>query len=188
MENEIWKDIPGYEGYYQVSNFGLIRSCDRLVVAANGRTRFIKGKMIRSSYNNKGYLITHLCKNGVIQGKCVHHFVALVFLGARPKGMDIDHINEDKTDNRACNLRYMSHHDNASRSTKGKFRKKSHAMECNPRTKVVLGFKEGKLSERIPCAKYLTDMYEINYSTLRHHLQNGGVHLGGKYYCYETSC
>jgi hypothetical protein len=189
LPNEIWKDVHGYEGYYQVSNMGRVCSIDRNVTRSDGTTRLIRGKMIRPTHTNKGqhYPVVNLCVNGKTQMHLVHRLVAQAFLGPIPEGMEVDHINENGQDNRVENLRYLSRHENASRSTKGFFRKESNAMENNPRSKVVLGFLSGELVERISCAKYLTKEFGINYSTLRHRLQNGGVQLGNKFYCYETS-
>lgn len=187
MENEIWKDIPGYEGMYQVSDKGGIRSCERTIVTRRGFARVIKGKEIKPSLNNGGYLITHLCKGSVIKSFCVHYIVALAFIGKRPKNMDVDHINEDKKDNRICNLRYLSRHENASRSTKGRFWKGSNSMEHNPRTKRVVGYKDGEIVSTYPCAKYLTTEYGINYSSLRRYLQNGGIVIENTLYKYDTT-
>lgn len=185
-ENEVWRDIPGYEGLYQISDAGRVRSCDRLIYDRRGVSRSLKGKMISPSYDNSGYERTHLSKDGVCSSFCVHHLVALAFIGPRPKGMDVDHISEDKKDNRACNLRYLSHYENASRSTKGIFRKESNSMEHNPRTKRVVGYSGDEIVEEFPCAKYLTVKYGINYSTLRRYLQMGGILIGKTFYKYEV--
>lgn len=187
--DEVWKDIPGYEGYYQVSDTGRVRSVDREITCSDGSTRRNHGKIINHTHTNRGqkYPVVSLCVDGKSKSHLVHRLVASAFLGPIPEGMEVDHINENGRDNRVENLRYLSRRENASRSTKGIFRKESNAMEHNPRTKVVLGFSNGELVERIPCAKYLADMFQINYSTLRYHLQNGGVQLGEKYYRYETS-
>lgn len=64
MENEIWKDIPEYVGYYQVSNLGRVRSLDRYVKDMNrNRIQFISGKILKPSDSGKGYLKVYLTKN-----------------------------------------------------------------------------------------------------------------------------
>ena len=188
MEKVIWKDIPGYEGYYQVSDRGDVRSVDRVVIGKRGQEIKVKGRMIRPCVGTMRakYLVVCLCKDDKPRSFLVHRLVALAFFGPPSDGMEVDHINENPHDNRVCNLHYITRFENASRSNLGKFRKSSNAMEHNPRTKAVLGFLDGVLVHKLPCAKYLCELFSINYSTLRSRLQNGGAHLGDYFYCYET--
>ena len=60
---EIWKDILGYEGIYQVSNLGRIRSVDRVVLYSSGKKVFMRGNNLKLRYNNSGYLYVVLSKN-----------------------------------------------------------------------------------------------------------------------------
>ena len=90
--NEIWKPVKGYEGLYEVSNLGNVRSVDRHLMWGNQYCLF-KGKPKKSFPNSMGYLRANLCKNG--QGKLysVHRLVANAFI-ANPKNLPcIDHIN-----------------------------------------------------------------------------------------------
>ena len=64
MTEEIWKPISGYEGIYEVSNLGRVRSCDRFVVYNNGRKHKRKGKVLSQSYDAQKYYKVGLCKNG----------------------------------------------------------------------------------------------------------------------------
>ena len=112
---ETYKDIPGYEGQYQVSVRGNVRSLDR--IDARGYNR--KGKPMRYSLTAKGgYRQVSLCKGGKIKCYTVHKLVALTFIGPRPEGMDIDHWDKDPSNNKLCNLNYMTHADNIYRSKK----------------------------------------------------------------------
>lgn len=186
MENEIWKDITGYEGLYQVSNMGRVRSTNRTITLANGRERTLPSKVLRPG-EQKGYLHVCLSSRGVETSYLVHRLVAASFLGPIPNGMEVDHINEDHKDNRVSNLQFLSRTENASRSTRGIFRKESNAMENNPRTKRLIGMKNGTVVEVVPCAKYLSKRYGINYSTLRRRLQRGGIILNETLFRYETT-
>lgn len=181
-ENREWRDIPGYEGLYQVSNYGEVRSLPR--ITRNGT--HIKGRMMRMAKTKKdrGYYFLGLSKDGRVKYHTVHKLVALAFIGPRMDGMEVDHINEDVTDNRAENLRYLSPLDNKSRSNKGRFRKKTgNAMGCNPRAKRVIST-DGIVS--FSCAKYLTVLYGINYSTLREKLREDGfIEINNRCYRYE---
>ncbi len=186
MENEIWKDVPGYDGMYQVSNMGRVRSVNRTINLANGRKRTLPSRVLQPGEQN-GYLHVSLSIGGIETSYLVHRLVANAFMGPAPEGMEVDHINEDQGDNRLENLRYLSRFENASRSTKGIFRKESNAMEHNPRAKRVIGMMDGKIIEILPCAKYLSKKYGINYSTLRRGLQRGGIDLNKILFRYETT-
>lgn len=125
MGKEKWRDIPNYEGYYQASNLGGVRSLDRTVVFSDGRERFYKGR-IREGYINKGYRRTTLNIDGVGRNFKFSQLVAMAFLGHKPNGMDlvVDHINGDKSDDRVENLRIVTNRANLSacfRSDRGSF-------------------------------------------------------------------
>lgn len=114
-EKEIWKDIPGYEGYYQASNLGRVRSLDRIITYSNGYDRFYKGGVMNGSVNN-GYRQTTLKKNNIGRSFMFSQLVAMTFLGHEPNGhkLVIDHVNGDKSDNRLENLRIVTNRENIS--------------------------------------------------------------------------
>ena len=81
MENiEIWKDIENYEGFYQVSNLGRVRSLERDVYCQNGIVRHIEEKILVPNLNNKGYQYVGLSKNGKKKAILVHRLVAEAFI------------------------------------------------------------------------------------------------------------
>lgn len=123
---EIWRDIPNYEGYYQASNLGSIRSLDRTVIDSRGGERFYRGRLIEGSVDSGGYKQTTLSLNGSSQCLSFFRIVAMTFLGHEPNGhkLVVDHINGDKSDDRVENLRIVTHRANGStcfRSNKGSF-------------------------------------------------------------------
>ena len=101
---EIWKDIEGYEGLYQVSNYGNIKAF------------YYKGKkhqtLLRKSVGKLGYEMVGLNKNGVHKTFTVHRLVAQAFIPNPDNKPCIDHINTDKTDNRVENLRWCTQKEN----------------------------------------------------------------------------
>ena len=106
---EIWKDIKGFEGRYQVSNMGRVRSLDRWTL--NDRPYFVKGMMLKLSLNKgKGYLRVSL-SDGHRNFKHyeVHRLVALHFVPGYKEGLVVNHKNEVKTDNRAENLEWCTY-------------------------------------------------------------------------------
>ena len=107
--NENWKDVPGYEGRYQVSDLGRVRSLDhrvRLVAHGVETTRLSPGKMLKPGASGAtGHLTVAIGKGNSIP---VHTLVALAFLGPRPTKMDVAHWDGDPSNNRVGNLRYAT--------------------------------------------------------------------------------
>ena len=106
MENEIWKDIKGYDGLYQVSNLGNVRSVDRIVLR-NGIQVPRKGKIL-NQIKFGDYLTVHLSKNGIKKHHRIHRLVADAFLPNPDNLTQVNHKDEDKTNNRASNLEWCT--------------------------------------------------------------------------------
>ena len=111
---EEWRDIPGFESIYQVSNLGRVKSLDRI----DPLNHFRKGHIKNLSYDADGYLMAGFSKNGVKSSPKVHKLVAITFIGPRPEGLVIDHIDNNKTNNRIDNLRYVSQRENTTKDLK----------------------------------------------------------------------
>lgn len=114
MENEIWKDVPGLEEEYQVSNLGRVRSKSRNTW--NGHVFFeLKSKIKSQRFFKDGYLYTDLYKSMKKKSYAVHVLVAMAFLGHKPDGFKlvVDHIDNNKTNNNASNLRIVTNRENA---------------------------------------------------------------------------
>lgn len=117
MENEIWKDIPDYEGFYQVSNLGRVKSLNRSYVDAMGRNRPLNGRILRQKLTRFGYLDASLSVGGKMRSIRVHQLVAMAFLGHSRCGykLVVNHKNFIKTDNRVENLEIVSTRENSNR-------------------------------------------------------------------------
>jgi hypothetical protein len=116
MQEEIWKDIPGYENYYQVSNQGNVRSLDRKV-----GNRLLKGKVL-NTHISKGYYRLQLNYNSKARMMFVHQLVAMAFLGHKPDGTTkivVDHIDNNPLNNNLTNLQVISGRENSSKDRKG---------------------------------------------------------------------
>ncbi len=111
-ELELWKDIKGFEGKYQVSNLGRVKSIKRTIINKRGRKQSFKEKIKRPDYSQNGYERVGLYRKDRMKHYRVAKLVYEAFVGPIPEGMEIDHCNGDNTDNRLCNIRAVSHRDN----------------------------------------------------------------------------
>ena len=126
---EIWKDISGYEGVYQVSNLGNVRSLDRL----DGRGRNIQGVLLKQVISTNDYLKVTLYKNGKSKTKTVHRLVAEAFIPNTENKPQVNHIDEDKLNNIVYNLDWMTNIENTNHGTgieRATFNK-SHKIQCS---------------------------------------------------------
>lgn len=105
---ERWRDIPEWEGFYQASDQGQIRSVDRVVPHARSDTLKLNGKILRAvPMNNKcGHLVVGLHKEGIEQTMLVHRLVALTWIGPCPPGQQVRHGPNGIVDNSVGNLCY----------------------------------------------------------------------------------
>jgi hypothetical protein len=112
---EEWRDIPGYEDMYQVSDLGRVRSLDRVVPQKNG-PRKCKGRILKPAVNTTGYYHVMLGRGGSHRGSrnshLVHALVVLAFIGPRPEGHDVRHGELGKLNNSASNLSYGTRTEN----------------------------------------------------------------------------
>ena len=110
---ETFKNIAGYEGIYQVSNLGRVKSLERL--SSIGRS--LPEKILKPGKVKKGYLIVVLCKESKTKTFNLHQLVAQSFLNHTPSGHDvvIDHIDNDKSNNRVDNLQLTTNRHNSSK-------------------------------------------------------------------------
>ena len=112
LKTEIWKPVKGFEGLYEVSNLGNVRSVDRHLMLGN-KYCLVKGKPRKPYLTPKGYLMATLSKNNKGKNYLVHRLVAEAFI-ANPNDLPfIDHINTIRDDNRVENLRWCSYKENS---------------------------------------------------------------------------
>lgn len=131
---EGWKDIKGYEGYYQISNRGNVKSLDRVLNQwfKHGRyeDRQIKGQPLATTDNGNGYLIVSLNKNNKRKNHYVHRLVAEHFIGSIPTDYTVNHKDFNRKNNNVDNLEIITQFDNV-----------QHALE-NGRFEVERNYKK----------------------------------------------
>lgn len=101
-----WRPIPGYEGYYEVSSTGLVRSLDRTVVCANGVEKRLKGRALQCFEQPSGHLFVGLRRGEGKKMFRVHSAVMLAFVGPRPNGLEVRHLDGNPKNNSLENLAY----------------------------------------------------------------------------------
>lgn len=106
MNGEIWKDIEGYEGLYQISNKGRVKSLQREIVYKDGRKKVLKEKILHNNLNEFGYHNVMLSKDGVTKRYKVHRLVAKAFIPNQNNLPIINHKDENKTNNSVENLEW----------------------------------------------------------------------------------
>jgi len=113
-ESELWRWVPGYEGSYEVSNRGRVRSVDRLVSYYNWRAKSViahkvKGRLLQPGRASHGYLTVSLGRGN---SKTIHSLVAEAFIGPKPEGCEILHDDGSRDNNHVSNLRYGTRSEN----------------------------------------------------------------------------
>ena len=151
---EIWKSIPGFEGYYEVSNLGRVKSLDRKMISQKG-TLFLKPGRIRKLVPNyaTGYLTVILCGKNMKKTMPVHRLVALAFLENPQHCECVNHKNEDKHDNMVDNLEWCS---KAYNNAYGKRKKASYkpVVGKNIKTGKELVFPNARIASKVTGANY----------------------------------
>ena len=117
MSEEVWRDIEGFDGLYQVSNQGRVKSLERKVPKGDGE-RTVKERILKPGVRSKGYLFVVLCAGGKSRMFSVHRLVCQAFHDNPENKLDVNHINENKTDNRACNLEWSTRKENCNHGTR----------------------------------------------------------------------
>ena len=167
---EVWKDIPGFEGFYQVSNFGNVKSLPRLQADKNGLQKVYKGKRIKPYVADHGYLAVHLMKNGERTKRRINRLVAEVFIPNQDNKPEVNHKNGIKTDNRAENLEWCTHQENI---------KHAYAAGLNPSSRKLTDKQVEEIRalykphSRVLGTVALSKLYGVSHITIRNAIYKG---------------
>jgi hypothetical protein len=172
MEKEIWKDIPNYEGHYQVSNLGRVRT---LKTKHKNNNNFIEESVLLECLINTGYYVVSLSKKCEKKRFLIHRLVWSAFVGfnSNEHNLVIDHINNIKTDNRLCNLQLLTQRANLNKNKinigaqfNERCTNRKWASKINYKGKVItLGFYK---TQQEAMQKYNSTVQEIENNTFIH--------------------
>lgn len=158
---EIWKDIQGYEGLYQVSNLGRIKSLER-VVSFGKQRRLVKEKIRVQKYDKKGYCTVTLSKDNKIKHAKVHRVVAEAFI-PNPLGLkEINHIDENKENNCVDNLEWCTHYENVMHGTKRErqvLTRSKRVVQCDMEGKEIKTYISATHAEKEIVGKFTGNIY-----------------------------
>lgn len=165
MTEEIWKPVVGYEGLYEVSNLGNVKSLDRVVKNLSGD--YIKsGAIKKQSSRPRGYRVVTLTKNGNSKRLSVHRLVAMAFISNPYNYPEVDHIDRDPSNNIVENLRWCSHEDNMNNENSIQYMK--NCMDKKEYSVLGLAAKtaKGSVSAPKPLHQYTKDgQYITSYKS-----------------------
>lgn len=144
---EVWRAVPDFEGKYEVSNLGRIRSLDRIVTMKNGAKRFHEGKLLTPKKQKNGYLFYQLFDgNGKFKHWMLHRLVATVFID-NPQGYkEVNHKDGDKTNNKYTNLEWCTRQYNCIHAIENGLKDMSKVYSMHP----VVQIKDGEIINEYP--------------------------------------
>lgn len=187
---EIWKDIKGYEGLYQVSNLGNVKNLKRKVKISKTLEKYkeIPEHILKPIKNKCGYLYVSLANNGKIKNVRVHKLVAEAFIPNDNKILQINHINGLKSDNRVENLEWVTCKDNINKAwemglcEKNRELLRKNIIERNHKrdysktqykTSVLQYDLEGNLIKRYKSLSDAGRQNNVNATTIAYRIKNG---------------
>ena len=152
---EIWKDVPGYEGYYQASNLGRIKSVSRIVKHNCGGPKKVNERIMKGYINRYGYKRVDLSKKGVNKQFSAHRIIAMTFLGE--SDLVVNHIDGVKLNNHINNLEYVTPQENTAHAVRaGLIKNNSQINEKN----IVEDYQNGSRLRELE-KKYNTSHHNI---------------------------
>ena len=168
VEVEIWRDVADYNGAYQVSSMGRVRSTDRTISLSNGRQRHLIGHIIQPHDNGLGYQQVNLMdESHKLHAMLVHKLVLDTFMPLSADESqtltDVDHINNDRADNRLSNLRRCTHADNL---------RKAHRMNQIRNACIAIN-EDGEIVLRAESMTAMAGLLNVSQSAISNHVNSG---------------
>lgn len=145
---EIWKDIKGYDGYYQISNLGRVKSLER-IICINNTNRKLKDKILTPRYDKKGYLGVALNKNAIARYFKIHRLVANNFINNADNKKQINHKDGNKQNNKVENLEWVTNIENRKHAVDNNLIFQKEVIKYDINNKFLNKFKSGVEAQKI---------------------------------------
>lgn len=156
---EIWKNIKGYEGKYQISNLGRVKSIEREYIVGNG-IYHRRERILKQIYDRDKYLRVCLCKNNTKRNYFVHRLVAQAFIPNSNNLPQVNHKNENKSDNSIENLEWCTQIYNVNYGTA---MQRASMSKCKKVNQYDL---EGNFIKQWNSLKEISDTIKLNFKTI----------------------
>lgn len=177
---ECWKPVNGYEGYYEVSNLGRVRSLDRKVNSSGGRMRMAYGKILNPTDNGHGYLIVFLTQNGKRKNHYVHRMVAEAFIRTMSINEVVNHLDHDTTNNKIQNLEITTQLENVRYSSPRMCHPRNYKVGSTGEKYISRVVKRGRTYYRVAIKQCrVWEMYKTLEEAIR---RRGDVINGSEYF------
>lgn len=170
---EEWRDIEGYEGLYQVSNLGRVKSLARTAIDRRGIPHYVNERILKQAFDKDGYCLVGLHKDRKIKSGKVHRLVASAFIDNPHNLPEVNHKDENKSNNNVENLEWCTPKYNINYGTC-----LDRIAKTIVETEVNKSGRNGRARKIIcdntpfSCIKDCAEFYGINYSTMKSWLQN----------------
>lgn len=162
---EVWMPVLGFEGFYEASNLGKVKSISRMVpFGTRGNKRFIKGSEVKPILGSRGYLVVNLTRSGKRRQLFLHKVILEAFLGERPEGMESCHNNGNRQDARLENLRWDTRSGNHKDKRKhGTWQVGEKANNVKLTNEIVIAIRSKGLT-----ARQAVEQYGLSKSNAKH--------------------
>lgn len=182
VEAEIWRNIIGFGEAYQVSSMGRIKSVDRVINLSNGRQRHVSGHVIQSHDNGLGYRQVNLMdESHKLHAMLVHKLVLDTFMPLSADESqtltDVDHIDNDRTNNKLSNLRRVTHADNL---------RKAHRMQQIRHSCIAINA-NGEVVLKAESITAMSELLGVSQATISSHVNSGKLLSGLKVVRADTN-
>ena len=177
---EVWKDIPGYEGLYQVSNLGRVKSLQRMIHGTGrGFPRIIKERILTPNLTGTKYYFVMLCNNGH-RIHLIHRLVATAFLDNPQNKSDVNHLDGNKLNNKVSNLEWATRAENIQHAFATCLAKAHHNQINKKKVAVCKNHEDIHIFPSIAEAAKFIGVSQSGVSRVC----NGKLKHTGGYYCY----
>jgi hypothetical protein len=164
IPDEVWLPLPAYEGLYEVSDYGRVRSVDRTVPYRGGKSRKLSGRALKQQPSTHDYPAVSLCRDGSYRSFAIHILVARAFIGQPADGEEVRHRNGDRSNPTLSNLCYGTRTDNmqdaADHGTLARGEKNGHARLNEADVKHI------RTMQGIVSARSLAELFGVTRGTI----------------------